>query len=95
MSPTVPMLPGRFDTLGCLPTCEAVSWALEESALRAVVLRKVVSALHRTHADEKLVSWANCDHPHCRLAHDALEGRMKLAGPNQWGVRKTVVAKEA
>jgi uncharacterized protein YqiB (DUF1249 family) len=60
----------------CSGACEAVDWVIGQAALRATVLRKVISALHRHHCKSEAISWANCSHQHCKLVHDCLEGEV-------------------
>lgn len=87
--PTVPVPPSRLPV--CTQSCEAVNWALEQSAVRAHVIRRLASAIHRTHSKPDTLSWQNCSHQHCKLAHDCVEGELQLGRPNERGQITTVV----
>jgi hypothetical protein len=75
---------------GCASTCELLYGATTRNAILAIVMRRLIQVIHRQHPGRDLFSWAQCRHDHCLLAHDAIEGKLKLNKPNMRGVRTSV-----
>jgi len=68
---------------------EMLDKALEHVQIMKIALRKCAAAAHRVHANDRLVSWQNCPEHICQLAHDALDGKLRL-GPTAPSVGRPV-----
>ena len=74
---------------------QQIAWLSERAAVLQCALRRLACAHHRTHADEKLVSWVSCPDHFCQLAHDAVEGRMRPRNQTEHGTVISLIKKEA
>ena len=90
---TVP-IPSRYAV--CSLTCELVDKSAERSAIMVIALRHLAHAHHRAHWATFGGTWSQCHERFCKMAHDAIEGRLVLGNSTVSGrIVALVPAKEA
>jgi hypothetical protein len=80
----------------CAPTCELLADSIERTAILVIALRRLAWAHHRTHSTVHGLTWPACADHFCRMAHDAIEGKLALGNLTASGhIVALVPAKEA